>query len=470
MDSIGTIGRLSGHRLEVIGRRFGISDEPPPTLQEAGDELGVSRERVRQITAKIEAHWTEDPPPMATLDEAIDLLGEREPLSATEVGDLLVAAGLAHRVLHPAGVERLASLTGRSVPWSIDEAGSVFSPAVAQEQRTFRTAVEALVRPFGFLSAEVATEHLAEVGIAASSERVFDECLHQGGLVLDQGWFWWPVSQYDHGHYPIITLLQLMLVAAGNPVAVGDLRDGVRRRARFREKTKYRAELVPNRAVLRSFCAARPEFDVDEDDEVVSTTPLSEEELLTGTNRTMVSVLDAAGGVMDRQSFQDACLSAGMNPATFSVYSTYSPVIAHLGTNLWSIRGRRLDPSRVALIREQVASRPREKRTLEYGWTDEGRLRVVTRLFDDPSLIVYLPAPIRPYLMDQRFRALDTRGMVVGEIGTNADGASWGYTPFLSRVGADADDRLIVDFDIAAHTATLRIDESDDAEDGDEHG
>jgi DNA-directed RNA polymerase sigma subunit (sigma70/sigma32) len=41
--------RLSEQQKTVIAYRFGLLGEPPMTLQETGERMGLSRERVRQI-------------------------------------------------------------------------------------------------------------------------------------------------------------------------------------------------------------------------------------------------------------------------------------------------------------------------------------------------------------------------------------------------------------------------------------
>jgi len=45
--------RLSDKELEVIKMRFGIGDVEPMTLEQIGNVLGVTRERVRQIESKV---------------------------------------------------------------------------------------------------------------------------------------------------------------------------------------------------------------------------------------------------------------------------------------------------------------------------------------------------------------------------------------------------------------------------------
>ena len=43
------LGQLSDKQREVVERRFGLHGHPVSTLEEVGREIGVTRERVRQI-------------------------------------------------------------------------------------------------------------------------------------------------------------------------------------------------------------------------------------------------------------------------------------------------------------------------------------------------------------------------------------------------------------------------------------
>ena len=46
------LGELDGQEREIVRLRFGLEDEEPRTLQEIGDRLHLSRERVRQIESR----------------------------------------------------------------------------------------------------------------------------------------------------------------------------------------------------------------------------------------------------------------------------------------------------------------------------------------------------------------------------------------------------------------------------------
>jgi RNA polymerase primary sigma factor len=46
------LGALTPREAQVIGLRFGLLGQDSATLEQIGNELGVTRERVRQIEAK----------------------------------------------------------------------------------------------------------------------------------------------------------------------------------------------------------------------------------------------------------------------------------------------------------------------------------------------------------------------------------------------------------------------------------
>ena len=46
---LGSLDRLGAKEATVLRMRFGLDGEKPATLQEVGDRVGLTRERVRQI-------------------------------------------------------------------------------------------------------------------------------------------------------------------------------------------------------------------------------------------------------------------------------------------------------------------------------------------------------------------------------------------------------------------------------------
>ena len=66
--------------------RLGWNGSPPITLEEAGQRLGITRERLRQLQERVTNRLKEIsfPAYMPALDEALQLLRDKSPLSISD--------------------------------------------------------------------------------------------------------------------------------------------------------------------------------------------------------------------------------------------------------------------------------------------------------------------------------------------------------------------------------------------------
>ena len=250
-----------------------------------------------------------------------------------------------------------------------------------------------------------------------------------------------------------------------SPVSVVVLREGVRREygvRRTRGTRKWRL-VVPPRNVLEAFYRANSEFRVDEGGLVSPSEPLDYRFELNRTEQTLLLVLRSSPTcLLDRTAFARGCIERGMNENTFSIFSSYSPIVEHLGTDLWTLRGVHVDPASVEALRAANASRPRQKRILDYGWTPDGSLWMAVRLPASYQAGVFgIPSAIQRYVEGRDFAARSEDGSLCGTIRVGEEGTSWGFGPFLSRNGADEDDILVADFDLANDAVTLRLGSDD---------
>jgi len=191
--------------------------------------------------------------------------------------------------------------------------------------------------------------------------------------------------------------------------------------------------------------------------------PLDYRQELNPTEQVFVEVLRSTPAcVLDRASCRKGCIDRGMNPNTFALYTTYCPIVAHLGTDIWSLRGVHVDPAAVAAVRQANSLRPKERRLLDHGWSPQGRLWFARRLSAvAESAPQTIPSAIRHYVSGRDFKALNEKEHNVGTIRISDEGASWGYGPFLRQNGADEGDVLFVSFDLENEAAYLTLGDDD---------
>jgi hypothetical protein len=76
------------------------------------------------------------------------------------------------------------------------------------------------------------------------------------------------------------------------------------------------------------------------------------------------------------------------------------------------------------------------------------------------SPVALIPAGVRRFLANREFAARDGNKNDAGRIRVNEDGVCYGFAPYLRRRGADADDLLILKFDIGSGVTEQQL--SDD--------
>jgi hypothetical protein len=169
------------------------------------------------------------------------------------------------------------------------------------------------------------------------------------------------------------------MLSVAAPIDLGVIREGVRREYTYRghRGIKTWSLLVPPRSVLRRYYATHPEFLIDGDDLVRPVDPLDYRTELALNDSILVDVLRSSPAcLLDRTSLWTECARRSMNNNTFSLYLTYSPVIVHLGTDIWSLRGVRVDPTAVEALRGGNDLRQKEKSVLDNGWSASGKCRI----------------------------------------------------------------------------------------------
>jgi hypothetical protein len=463
-EFLGALSRYEGDRLAALIDRLGWNGSPPITLEEAGKRLGITRERFRQLQERITNRLKDISFPvyMPALDEALQLLRDKSPLSINAASALIKTSGLSQVDFHPESLIAAAQACGRKPPIQLQTAGKktiVSATAVSYADSVLRIAYRQAHASGASNIGEVVAE-LQSKGVEAE-EKAVRYVLREFSDVqfLEEDWFCHRPTNPEQDRLRNTTRKML---SVASPIELGSLREGIRREYRYRghRGMKTWSLLVPPRSVLRAYYQAHSEFVIEEGDLVKPTDPLDYRVELALNDAILVDVLRSSPAcVLDRASLAAECARRSMNVNTFSIYLTYSPVILHLGTDIWSLRGVRVDPAAVEAVRAANALREREKRVLDHGWTPEGLLWVAARLpaAHGDNLVFGIPGAIRNYLAGRQFSVTDEDGIPHGTVRVNDEGTSYGFGSFLRQRGADEGDILVAEFDLSGGAVLMRL-------------
>ena len=455
-----------GDRLEALMRRLQWDGSARRHKgEEAATLLGVSRQRIQQLEAKAVKNRPVHPVFMPALDKALDVLAVKVPIAADAAARLLRDEQLSTVPFHPSSLLKVAEACRHNSPIKLER---VFDKemVVALPERNFSAKVLQVAQRQATQAAASNVTRVAERlradGIEISEEDVERLLrLYDGIEFLDGGWFWFPDRPND-----AVRNISRKMLSVTTPLAVSILREGIKRAFRFRQSSAPRLRsmpLPPPREILTAYYRAHPDFVLHEDGTVRSVLPLDYRIELGPTEQVMVTVIRGSpAGVMDRQSFGDACVERGVNPNTLWTMATYSSVMEHLGTSLWTLCGTIVDPAAVEALRRENALRPREKRIVDHGWTPDGLLWVAMRVPSvNDSMVFYIPTAVQRYLAGRDFPAVTEDGVPCGTIRVYLGGNSGGYPPFLRSQGADEGDILLARFSLPNSSVVLSIIDDD---------
>jgi hypothetical protein len=482
VDYLAAAWEYQQHRINLIGMRLGWLGEPPRILKDCGDLFGITRERVRQLEKKMRDAMPKHPIFLPRLDDALGLIETAAPINAHAAERLLIARRVCKRPFSIDSLFAAASDFGRQTTASLAEFnGQRCVSTTAQD-----AAIGAFVRKARAVASANGVASIYQLVDDASSganNGASGEATNPSESWIRQTLRAWPACKFVNedwfsfydlppGRNRVLNVLDRML-AVSPRLKIGDVREGVRRQMKYRSISHRTTELVvPPSGVLEAYLQSHPEYLV-QDSYVEAKIPRHVDAQLADAERAMFQVFEeAGGGVLDRRSFVEGCIRKGINENTVSVYTTYSPIIEHLGKDLWKLRGRAVDAAMVEAVRQTNQERTRERRCIHFGWTASGTLSVAWVLpWQFSSLALGIPVAISRYLCGRTFEACNKcTGKVCGQVVVTDDGTSYGYSTFLRHVAAEEGDVLMADFDSTSSKVALEVSDINTVVDGDALG
>lgn len=454
------VSGMTGLRFEAMLDRFGWGGVPPLTLEEAGEKLGVTRERIRQIQKKISEKIPETQPYLPALDNAITALESVAPIQVDRAIHLLKRLGISKINFHPKSVITAAKDLQKRSTLSIKNVNGkhlVFSRLNSQGVNRLLDIARRLSGASGATNIFEVMDKLDEVGEEVNERRAV-KLLKQLDEIrfLTDDWFWMPDIPPHRNRLRNVTRKML---SVAHLISISDIRDGLKREYFFRNSSNKKNFRVPPTNVLIEFFKQNMEFELDENDFVRSTEYLDyKKELGEGIQAVVEILRSTPNGILERDSLREGCEARNVNLNSLEILLTYSPVLEALGSSLYKLRGISASASEVEAVRRSITSKPNIKRVKDHGWSEEGNVYVVVRLPKyHHSFVFGAPSAIKRFIEGQKFNGLMESGKSFGNITVTKDGSVVGVSTYLRRVGADEGDLVKVEFNLLSETATLSI-------------
>ncbi|MCE5269286.1 MAG: hypothetical protein LLG00_15520 [Planctomycetaceae bacterium] len=440
---------------EILIGYYGWQDGRQHTLTEVGTRFGITRERVRQVCAKLTKRTKNAVVPAPTLERALSLIADCLPAAAVEIERQLAAQGMTTVGMSLESVATAARLLGRPVRFQIVGVPPEGRLAVRPEQEKAVAAVVDLAKKevyFHGLTTVARIERAVSerLGIRVGANLVRETLSLIDGLCwLDESAGWFRLSPIERHGLP--KAIDKVLAVAGS-VTASALRQALSRNRRLWDEP-------PPENVLLEFCRQMPGIRI-EGDQIIADPPRDWRKSLTGVEAKLVSVLKEHGPVMERGAMEDLCVAGGMNRFSFHAFVSWSPVIAQYGHSVYGLLGSEVAPDRVRnLLAERRAGRAGRRVLDSHGYTPDGRVWLRYRLSKAASTyaVITIPAALKKTVRG-RFQFLNTEGQEIGTLATK-DGRAWGLGSFLRKQGAQIGDQIVLTLDLQNRTAIVTWDQ-----------
>ncbi len=452
--------------LKALYARFGLVREERVTLEEAGQMIGVTRERVRQIEKKITDSIVVgfQPTFMPGLNEAISLLNAHIGMNVLEYSDLLQAKGITRSHISAEGIihfSELCNYEGVEVEIKrLSDGTKVLNREDFNVQR-IRTIFGRLLSRNGIADIHIAARHfdIDESEFIPIAQQFLSAV--PGWEALDDESRWWIYTgETGSGRNRLINIARKIL-SVSNPISVDELREGYLKAARLRNSSNpvYSGDWeikVPSRNAMLMFFSKIDDYSVN--DEMIFTSSLLDyREELGDVERTIVEVFqNSPSGVLRRNDVVKECVKRGINKNSLVLYTSYSPIIQHIAQDTFKLVGKQIAAEALSAHQDALAKKLKRRAVLVSDWKD-GKIRICIRCPESTATMVLgIPATFRAFLGGKSFEAYEISGERVGTIASKENqGNMWGMGAFCRKNGLEENDILSMEFDIAAGTVLL---------------
>jgi len=431
-------------RRDVVMARLGWTGEPAITLQQAGDRLGVTRERARQIASRVYPGKGRRPPRGLThaVRDALDVVRREAPCTVGSCMAALDEAGCTGGALHPRAVLAAADFLGIGHDLEIlgkGSSGIVLSAAHAGELEDVLSLARMHARHCGAVLLDrvpvrdrdghgsITREML---GIAASLDDRF----------IDFGGGWHILSDPRERNRVAEVLCKCSSVVGDVPL--DDLQHSLSilaRRSNYPSRNSQIRVYVPPRDILVGLLDRLPNVERTGD---VDGVPRYRARPVPGylmhrVTPSEADILDAFGRCALRiaryDDVVDEMVGVGRSIAGVTNCLYFSPLFLPLGHGLYTLVGTRPSPDEVEGVRERARHGLRRASDVVFHERlGGGGVRIRIRIPEDRDRLIFrLPPSVAGMLKQVTMPLYLAGGGWIGCLAMNNNHSVYGLTPAL---------------------------------------
>jgi hypothetical protein len=431
--------------IDVFLRRLGLVGAPPITLEEAGQLIGRTRERFRQLQRSHAVAFSSTRPSWPQLDRALNLVVGMAPCTEGEFStELLKRAS--------------ALFSGRTL--DVDEVDGAIGTSSSEGVAVLSAAKKTSSRS-GLATLLQISDEVVEEGWIVSEEQV------RAILSASRGVVW-----LDEHHVTVETVARNRLVntlrvllSVHQPVGLERALAAIADFWFYRNagRSSGRRSLVPpSIAGLRAFCRWHPDFAVVGalGGEAIASLVELDYRTELGVEAAMLLELirSTPDEATDRLTLLDAAEAVGMKVGTVGTYLTYHPAFTSPAHNVWTVLGTEVPATAIEEIQREANARSAlEARDFNVGGDNGGRRWVALSVTSTIRMSgVLLKRWLPSDTASQRLQAIDGRGDPCGTIVYNSDsGFSHGFGSYFRRHDVPVGRCLLVVADLEWETAQV---------------
>jgi Bacterial RNA polymerase, alpha chain C terminal domain len=436
---------VTGRDHSMLVSLWGWGGNEPKTLEAVGNAQTprLTRERVRQIEAKSlrRLHTLHFDTPI--LRSAVVTIRRCVPALGAEVNQALQDDGISLGPFSVASIKRAADILG--INWTFAEiaiAGQKVVVRKEDEERIIR-----LMQVVRRRTSELGCSNILAIASALKIDeekadvlrKVLDVTPGIAWLDEDKNWFFLKDAPRNR-----LFNLSAKVLGVCPRLSIAELRRAVSKSRRL--------TIAPPQNVLAAFVNASG-LGIVESNVVVANptrvTTLSPESI----EGKFIEVFQKYGGVMHGEELADRCVKEGINPISFYIYRSLSPVVATLGQGIYCKVGVDVPPGTV----EEILSRRKSTvRSSDHGWLPNGNLWFGFEM----TRIVLTSGSVRlvsfvSNLVQGNWTVRLADGQPSGDV-TCRESFIWSFKRAFGTAGIEPEDFIALEFDRKAREVRVK--------------